>query len=134
MKGRRNFLKTAAFAGGAAAIAGSAKLFGATSFPAGLVYTREAPGRWKGREGAHVPKVTVSGDTVKIVSTHPMTANHFIVKHTLLTTDGKVLGEKVFTPTDTPESTFSLPAGYKGPLWVTSFCDLHDLWLAELTV
>lgn len=134
MKGRRDFLKMAVTAGGAAALVGPSKLLAATTFPAGLIYTQDAPGRWKGREGAHVPKVTVSGGTVKIINTHPMTPNHFIVKHTLLTLDGKVLGEKVFTATDTPESTFNLPAGFKGTLWATSFCDLHDLWLAEFAV
>jgi superoxide reductase len=134
MKGRRDFLKLAAAAGGAAAVAGPSKLLAATAFPAGLVYTQDAPGRWKGREGAHVPKITVSGGTVKIVNTHPITPNHFIVKHTLLTPDGKVLGEKTLTNTDTPESTFTLPDGFKGTLWATSFCNLHDLWLAELTV
>jgi len=25
-------------------------------------------------------------------------------------------------------------AGFKGALWAASFCNLHDLWLTELTV
>jgi superoxide reductase len=134
MKGRRDFLKKALAAGGAAVVAGATKLSAATTFPPGLVYTQDAPGRWKGREGAHVPKATVSEGTIKIVNTHPLTANHYIVKHTLLTPDGKVLGEKTFSSADAPESSFALPAGFKGTLWVTSFCNIHDLWLAELTV
>jgi len=135
MNGRRNFLKTALAAGGAAAIAGPARLHAAAmTFPAGIVYTQEAPGRWKGREGAHVPKVSVSGGTVKVANTHPVTPAHYIVKHTLLTPEGKVLGEATFAHTDTPESTHTLPAGFKGTIWVTSFCNLHDLWLVEVTV
>jgi len=135
MTGRRNFLKNALLAGGAAAVAGAASLRAADAYPAGIVYTKDAPGRWKGREGAHVPKATVADGAVKIVNTHPMTANHYIVKHTLLTPEGKVLGEKTFANTDTAaESSFPLPAGFKGKLLVTSFCNIHDLWLTELTV
>ncbi len=134
MNGRRDFLKKALAAGGAVVAAGAPRLQAKTAFPPGIVYTQEAPGRWKGREGAHVPKATVEGATVKVVNAHPLTQQHYIVKHTLLTPDGKVLGEKTFTSTDPPESTHTLPAGFKGTLWVTAFCNIHDLWLAEVTV
>ena len=87
------------------------------------------------KEGAHVPKVTVAGGKVTILTPHPMTPPHFIVKHTLLTPEGKVIGEKTFTAADPKaESAYDLPAGFKGKLWATSFCNLHDLWLTELTV
>lgn len=134
MNGRRDFLKKALAAGGAAAVVGAARLNAAPTFPPGIVYTQDAPGRWKGREGAHVPKASVSEGTVKVVNTHPVTPAHYIVKHTLLTPEGKVLGEATFAHTDTPESTHTLPAGFKGTIWVTSFCNLHDLWLAEVTI
>jgi len=134
MNGRRDFVKKALAAGGAAAVVGTAKLGAATVFPPGIVYTQNAPGRWKGREGAHVPKVSVSGGTVKVVNTHPVTPTHYIVKHTLLIPEGKVLGEKTFASSDTPESTYTLPAGFKGTIWVTCFCNIHDLWLAEVAV
>ena len=67
MKGRREFLKgSLVFAGGA--IVGSALPVQATSaFPSGLIYTKETPGRWAGKEGAHAPKVTVEGRNVKVV-------------------------------------------------------------------
>jgi superoxide reductase len=87
------------------------------------------------KEGAHVPKVTVAGGKVTILTPHPMTPPHFIVKHTLLTPEGKIIGEKTFTAADPKaESAYDLPAGFKGALWATSFCNLHDLWLTELTV
>ena len=50
-----------------------------------------------GEEGVHVPKVTVAGGKVTILTPHPMTPPHFIVKHTLLTPEGKIIGEKTFT-------------------------------------
>jgi superoxide reductase len=107
----------------------------ATLFPKGLIYTKEAPGRWAGKEGAHSPVVTRKEKMVAIVTPHPMTKEHSIVKHTLLTSEGKLIGEKIFTNTDTAaESSFTLPEGFTGTLWATSFCNIHDLWLTEFTV
>lgn len=136
MKARREFLKGSLVIAGAAIVGNDAQAQASKrAFPAGLVYTKEAPGRWAGKEGLHAPQVTVEGKNVKVVTPHPMTEKHFIVKHTLLTPKGKVLGEKTFANTDTAaESTFELPDGFKGALWVTSFCNLHDLWLTELKV
>jgi superoxide reductase len=136
VKGRREFLKGSLVLAGAAAVAGGAlRVQAASTFPAGLIYTREAPGRWTGKEGAHAPKVTVEERKIKVVTPHPMTEKHFIVKHTLITPDGKVIGEKTFANTEpAAESSYELPAGFKGTLWATSFCNLHDLWLTEFTV
>jgi superoxide reductase len=135
MKGRREFMKGALAAAGAVAVAGVGRLEAKTMFPAGLIYTRESPQRWAGKEGAHAPKVTVEGRSVKILTPHPMTEKHFIVKHTLVTPEGKVIGDKTFSSTDTAaESTFVLPEGFKGTLWATSFCNIHDLWLTEFEV
>jgi superoxide reductase len=70
-----------------------------------------------------------------VLTPHGMGEKHYIVKHTVLTTDGKLIGEKTFAPTDTAaESSFPIPDGFKGTLWVTSFCNIHDLWLTEFTV
>jgi len=136
MKGRREFLKgSMVLAGVAAAVAGGAvRVHAASTFPAGLIYTKEAPGRWAGKEGAHAPKVTVEGRKIKVVTPHPMTEKHFIVKHTLVTPEGKVIGEKTFANTDpAAESSYDLPEGFGGTLWATSFCNLHDLWVTEFT-
>jgi superoxide reductase len=133
-KGRRDFMKGSLAAAAVAATGGAAHLQAATKFPAGLIYTKDAPGRWAGKEGTHAPKVTIEGKMVKIVTPHTMSEKHFIVKHTLLTPEGKFLGEKTFANTDTAaESSYQLPEGFKGSLWATSFCNLHDLWLTEFT-
>jgi superoxide reductase len=132
MAKRRDFLSGSLALGGAALLSGRALAQGGAKFPAGLIYTKSDPGRWAGKEGGHAPKVTVEGATVKIVNTHPMTEKHFIVKHTLLTPDGKVLGEKTFAGTDAAaESSFALPAGFQGHLWAASFCNINDLWVTE---
>jgi len=135
MKGRREFLKGSLVVAGAAMVGSPVQVRGASTFPAGLIYTKGAPGRWAGKEGAHVPRVTVEGRNVKVVTPHPMTEKHFIVKHTLLTPEGRLLGEKTYANTDSAaESSYALPEGFKGTLWATSFCNLHDLWLAEFAV
>jgi superoxide reductase len=135
MSSRRDFLKGSLVLGVAVAAGRAGQAQAGTAFPTGLVYTKDNPGRWAGKEGLHVPKVAVTGGKVTILTPHPMTPPHFIVKHTLLTPDGKVIGEKTFTAADPKaESACDLPAGFKGKLCATSFCNLHDLWLTELTV
>ncbi len=135
MKGRREFLKGALAVAGAVAVGNARGLEAASTFPVGLIYTKDSLGRWAGKEGAHLPKVTAEGKTVKVVTPHPMTEKHFIVKHTLLTPEGKFIGEKTFANTDSKaESSHNLPEGFKGTLWATSFCNLHDFWLTEFTV
>jgi superoxide reductase len=135
MQDRRNFLKGSVLVAGAAVAGGIGRAQTAGKFPPGLVYTKEAPGRWAGRESSHVPKATLEGKNIKVVNSHGMSEKHYIVKHTVLTTDGKLIGEKTFAPTDPAvESSFALPDGFKGTLWITSFCNIHDLWLTEFAV
>ncbi len=135
MEGRRDFLKGSLVVGSVAVLGKAIQVQAATQFPKNLIYTKMDPGRWAGKEGAHVPVVTVSGRMVKIVTPHPMTKEHFIVKHTLVTPDGKFLGDKTFANTDpAAESSYTLPEGIKGTIWATSFCNIHDFWLTEFTV
>jgi len=135
MSRRRDFLKGSMVLTGAAVMGNAAFAQGASKFPAGLVYTKDAPGRWAGREGSHAPKVTMEGATIKITTAHTMSQKHYIVKHTLLTPEGKFLGEKTFAPTDSAaESTYTLQDGFKGTVWAASFCNIHDLWVTEFTV
>ena len=132
MNARRDFIKGSLIVASAAFV-GRGNNAHAATYPAGLLYTIDAPGRWPGKEGSHAPKGTVDAGKVTIVTPHPMSPTHFIVKHTLVKADGKFLGEKMFTASDKPESTYLLPAGFSGAVWATSFCNLHDLWLTPLT-
>lgn len=136
---RREFLKTTAVAASAVVVASGAKVFaGETPAPAaacaGIIYTEQQQGHWEGKAGGHAPKVTVVDGKVSVVTPHPMTELHFIVRHTAVLPDGTVIGAKTFTAADIPESSFELPAGYKGKACATSFCNLHDLWVTEFTV
>jgi superoxide reductase len=81
-----------------------------------------------------VPDTSVTGGVLTVTTPHPMSAPHFIVSHTVVLADGKFLDRKTFTYTDTPTSTHTLPAGYKGPVTITSTCNLHDFWVKRITV
>lgn len=135
MTDRRDFLKTAAAAASLLTLTSARLAFASEgSSYANIIYTKDNPGKWAGKEGSHAPQVTVNGSTVAVMTKHPMSADHFIVRHTLVLEDGTFVGGKTFTPADKPESSFELPAGYKGKIHVTSFCNLHDFWLAETMV
>jgi len=131
MKDRRDFLKAslAAAAGLAVVRVATAR---AGDFPPGLIYTAAVPGRWAGKEGFHAPKVKIEGNLVTVTTDHPMSAPHYIVRHTLVAADGTVLGDKTFKPTDEkPISVYELAAGQK-PRYATSFCNQHDFWVTEI--
>jgi superoxide reductase len=134
---RRDFLKTAAAAAAAAAAGSAVSAFAAEealpSLP-GIIHTKEQQGGWAGKAGSHAPQITVEGGKVSVITAHPMTAEHFIVRHTLVLADGAVVGGKTFTPSDKPESSYELPKDWKGKIRATSFCNLHDFWLSEATV
>jgi superoxide reductase len=99
-----------------------------------LFYTKENPGHWASKVGSHAPILEVSGSKVKLKTPHPMSEDHFIVRHTLLLSDGTLVGDRTFTASDTPSSEYELPMGYKGKILGTSFCNQHDLWLVEAFV
>jgi superoxide reductase len=136
MKTRRQFLKTALITGSAVALSHTRKVSasGGGDLP-GIVYTRDNPGRWVKKVGSHAPKVSVKGQTVTIRTAHPMSERHYIVRHTLVSADGKVLGEKTFYPTDkTALSSYQLPENAGTHFYATSFCNLHDFWMTEFSV
>lgn len=136
---RRDFLKTALAVSGGLAVSAIAGQSEAASYLDGIIYTKDKPGMWKGKEGGHAPIIEVSGDPdhrkVTVTTKHVMTEPHFIVRHTLVAEDGTVLGSKTFKSTDKEAvSNYELPPGYKGKLYATSFCNLHDLWVSEATI
>ncbi len=97
----------------------------------GAVYTAAAPGKWKGKEGSHVPVATFDSGGVTVVTKHPMTPEHYITTHYIKNEKGTVIGLKEFKGTDAAaKSTFPLPKGTT-TITVCSNCNLHDLWSAE---
>ncbi len=105
-----------------------------SAFPIGIIYTRKQPGKWKKHIGGHIPVVTVEGDSVRVETHHGMSSKHYIVRHTIVDSSGKVLAAKTFTPADIePVSHFKLPK-VSGTLYATSFCNKHDMWVDTFTM
>ncbi len=135
MPDRRTFLKSS-LASAVAALMGTGLAQAADSSLLGsVVYTAEHTGKWAQKEASHAPVISVEGTTVKVGTNHPMSPKHFIVRHTLVLSDGTVLGSTTFAGTE-PEavSSYELPEGYTGRLIATSFCNLHDFWMSETTI
>jgi len=129
---RRNIAKSV-FAGAAIAVLPVAAR-AETDPNANVIFTQDDPGHWAGVESLHIPIVTISGGTMTIKTPHPMSEPHFIVSHTVVLADGKFLDRKTFTYKDEPVSTHVLPAGYTGPVIITSTCNLHDFWVKTMSV
>jgi len=130
---RRRLAQTVLF--GAAAAALPAVASAAPASPEeNIVFSKDHPGAWAGKEGTHVPVAKADGGMLTVTTPHVMTDAHYIVSHTVVLEDGKLLGRKTFTPKDMPVSTYTLPASYKGKVTVTSTCNQHDFWVSSLTV
>ena len=100
-----------------------------------IVFTSATPGKWKKKLGSHLPSITLEGSKVTLFTKHGMAPRHYIVRHTLVLEDGTVVGAKTFSSSNKEaRSSFNLPAAYKGKIFATSFCNLHDLWVNETTV
>lgn len=133
---RRAFLAGSAGAAVVAvSLAGNAHAADGAALPAvNVVYTKDNAGVWEAKKGGHLPKFEIAGSKVTVTTPHASSEAHFIVRHTLLLANGTVVGARTFTAADTPVSQYTLPDGYKGKIFATSFCNQHDLWLSETTV
>lgn len=134
MTDRRDFLKTTAVAASVMAFGTTATVFASSAPYAGVVYTKDQPGQWAKKVGSHAPEVKVEAGKASLLTKHGMSEAHYIVRHTVVLADGTFVGGKTFSAADKPESSFELPAGYKGKAYATSFCNKHDMWLTEFTV
>ncbi len=144
MSNRRNFIKTTLLVASGMVVTGT--VFGGGNFPPakkvkspklpGIIYSNNDQGDWEGKAGSHAPKITLNGSKVTLLTDHGMSERHFIVRHTLVTPKGEVLGTQTFYPNEDEKaiSTHDLPAGYSGRLYATSFCNKHDFWVTEFEV
>ncbi|MBU1344289.1 MAG: desulfoferrodoxin [Proteobacteria bacterium] len=135
MNDRRNFLKSTAAAASIMALNSVPRAF-AENLPmyTNIIHTKSNPGIWAQKAHLHVPEVTVLQDKINVVTKHPMSDGHFIVRHTLVLEDGTYIGSATFSLADKPESSYELPDKYKGKVYATGFCNLHDFWLTETMI
>lgn len=106
-----------------------------------VFFTRDEPGIWASDVDRHVPEIrteSAPGSTtaVTIRTPHPMDGyKHYIVKHKLLDSRFRLLSQKTFDPTrDQAVSRHVLPAGYQGPVYAVSVCNLHDTWIEGVMI
>jgi len=134
MNNRRNFMKTSllASAGVVAAVTTSAAC---PSSPKNIfAYSTANQGRWEGKAGSHAPVITTKDGKTTVETKHGMADIHYIVKHSIITEEGEVLGENVFFPSDKKAiSTYEIK-GKHTKLYALSFCNLHDLWVTEFSL
>jgi len=135
MTKRRDFIKASvAMTAGAIATRVAPAAAGGASFPPGIIYTKDQPGKWAKKVGSHAPIVSVDGGKVTVKTKHGMSEKHYIVRHTLVSADGEVLGDKTFHPSDDEAlSEYEVKPG-TGTLYATSFCNKHDFWVTEFSV
>jgi superoxide reductase len=140
---RRDFLQLGLAAAAAGSlVSGRLSAAGAgNDMAGGVYYTAESTGRWQGKAASHVPRMEQQPGadgtvTITLTTEHGQHGyDHYIVKHQLLDAGYGFLGEVMFDPEkDEPVSSFTLPAGYRGPVYGLSLCNKHDLWLNTLTV
>ena len=135
MSSRREFLKSSVVAASILALGRALPVQASVDTLSGVIYTKDDPGKWGKKVGSHLPSITVEGSKVTLDTKHPMSAKHYIIRHTLVLEDGAVVGAKTFYPdVKKAVSSYELPAGYKGKIYGTSFCNLHDFWLNEAMV
>jgi len=136
-------LAFSAFAAAAGALAVRAQSVVMIGGPmAGSVFfTRDDPGLWVSEVDRHLPEIKTEpgpgGTTaVSIRTPHPMDGfKHYILKHKLLDARFRLLSQKTFNPErDQPFSRHVLPAGYRGPVYAVSICNLHDTWIEGVMI
>jgi len=107
--------------------------------PSNIIYSSGNQGKWEGKAGSHVPVVTVDKDSgmVSVETKHGMKPKHYIVRHTLVAPNGDVIHAHTFGIKDS-KAVSSTEAGDKlsglTKAYAFSYCNLHDLWVAEVSI
>ena len=101
----------------------------------GVYYTKERPGRWAKKVSSHLPVIKRMGGKIQVTTRHPQEEyNHYIVKHTVLDANFQYVSEVMFDPTKgAPVSSHDI-GKLRGIVYVTSMCNIHDVWLNALTL
>jgi len=135
MSSRREFIKSSVVVASVLALGKTLPVQASENTFSGVIYTKDNPGKWGKKVGSHLPSITIEGNKVTLDTKHPMSEKHYIVRHTLVLGDGTVVGSKTFYPdVKKATSSYDLPDGYKGKIYGTSFCNLHDFWVNETMV
>lgn len=108
--------------------------------PEEVVFTREDPGPWAGKEDVHLPQITFektdTGFQVMVVVSHEMNAEkpHYIMWIKLLDGEDKLIGEKSFQAVDEKAKTVFEVQTTPTLLKAYAMCNLHGLWFEKKEV
>lgn len=133
MMQRRDFIKLGLATAGLVALPRANAANSGPDWLHGVIYTESNLGMWEGKQGGHLPQVKVEADKITLTTDHVMTKQHYIVRHSLVAADGRVLAAKTFYPQDEAVSIFDRPAE-SGDFYATSFCNKHDLWATKFSL
>ena len=103
----------------------------------GEIFTRDAPGKWEGKQGSHVPVSEKAEDgSVTVKVPHVMKKgededeDHWIELVFVTNADGEVAACAKFTPTDAEAViTFKPEEGKEYTPY--GFCNKHGLWKGD---
>ena len=107
------------------------------AYEEGEVFTKDAPGKWAGKEGGHTPVCTKNGDgTYTVVVNHGMTAgddekdDHWIEYVYAKDAENNIVVIQKFVPTDeAPTITFKFEGA--GAVTPYSYCNKHGMWRGD---
>jgi superoxide reductase len=101
----------------------------------GVYYTKERPGRWAKKVASHLPVIKRMGGKIEVTTRHPQDEfQHYIVKHTVLDANFQHVSEVMFDPRKgAPVSSHDI-GKLSGTVYVTSMCNIHDVWLNALVL
>ena len=94
------------------------------------VLSAAAPGEWEGKEGKHVPQLTVEDGKATITVPHGMDDDHFINFIWAKDAEGKVVASAELKASDEPKLEFEVPEGCS-VLTAYESCNLHSVWCSE---
>ena len=100
-----------------------------SSMAGGIFLTAKHPGRWEGKAGSHAPIVTKIDGGVRVFTKHPMSKEHWIVKHILLDAKFQFLDDKRFDPSKDSEAVSEYKLEHSGTIVALSVCNKHDTWV-----
>ncbi|HIC44797.1 MAG TPA: twin-arginine translocation signal domain-containing protein [Sulfurimonas sp.] len=134
MNNRRDFMKTSLVASAGLMAAVSTSIASSNTPKNIFAYSTANQGRWEGKAASHAPIITSEKGKITVETQHGMAEKHYIVKHSIITEEGEVLGENVFFPSDKQAISSYEIKGKHTKLYALSFCNLHDLWVTEFSV
>lgn len=112
------------------------------------VYSKNAPGKWAGKEASHAPDLSITENKLKISTPHVMCRDHYIMMYQVRNKKGTILSEHVFAqppvsatltalsptlpPTVIDLTPFNLAKGEE--LRVYSLCNQHGYWVGTISI